>query len=616
MQIDQKNLIIAIVLSIAIVLGFEFFYNLPRLEKQKAQEAERALQTQSETTAQAPATSTPAANAPAAAPGATAPAAPTAPTPAAAVPPSQQPRVRIETTRKNEKTGDVEKVVSGSIRLTGGRIDDIKLERYRETTDPNSPPITLLAPQGTPDPYFAEFGWVAARQGIKVPDDNTAWTADRQVMTQDQPVTLSWDNGEGLRFERRYAIDRDYMITITQRVVNSSSSPVQVMPYGLVSRQGTPPTSGYYILHEGPLGVFDSRLAEYNYKDLVKTPNIEKKSTGGWIGITDKYWLVALIPDQKTSVTSRFLHVPANNIDRYQIDYQEAEQTVAPGASAEITTRLFAGAKEVKLIDRYAAEYGIDHFELAIDWGWFKFLTRPIFVALDFFNGLLGNFGLAILLLTVIIKGLFFPLANKSYRAMSKMKLLQPEMEKLREKYGEDKQRLSQEMMGLYKKHGANPVAGCLPIAIQIPVFFALYKDIFITIEMRHAPFYGWIHDLSSADPTSVFNLFGLLPFGPPEMHLLGHTLGAWPLIMGITMFLQQKLNPQPPDPVQAKVFLLMPIFFTFLLASFPAGLVIYWAWNNLLSIAQQWVIMKRMGAAPTLHHHAAPAKAAAKPGK
>jgi len=603
MQLDQKNLIIAIVLSIAIVLGFEFFYNLPRLERQKAQEAERAAtQTQSETTA--PSTASPSTAPSATAPGAATPTPPGGASAAApVVPPSQQPRVKIETPN-----------VAGSIRLAGGRLDDVRLEKYRETTDPNSPPIVLLAPQGAADPYFAEFGWVAAGGSMKLPDENTVWKADRQTLTVQQPVTLSWDNGEGLRFERRYAIDDEYMITVTQKVTNAGSAPVRVLPYGLVSRQGTPPTAGYYILHEGPLGVFNGTLSEYKYKDLVKKPMIEEKSTGGWIGITDKYWLVALIPDQKAAVTSRFQYVPVNNVDRYQVDYLAAEQNVAPGASAEITTRLFAGAKEVKLIDRYADQFNIDRFDLAIDWGWFRFLTRPIFVALDYFNQLLGNFGLAILLLTVLIKGLFFPLANKSYRAMSKMKLLQPEMEKLREKYGEDKQRLSQEMMGLYKKHGANPLAGCLPIAIQIPVFFSLYKDIFITIEMRHAPFYGWIHDLSSADPTSLFNLFGLLPFGPPEMMLLGHTLGAWPLIMGITMFLQQKLNPQPPDPVQAKVFLLMPLFFTFLLASFPAGLVIYWAWNNLLSIAQQWVIMKRMGAAPTLHH--APAKTAAKPGK
>jgi YidC/Oxa1 family membrane protein insertase len=604
MQIDQKNLIIAIALSIAIVLGFEFFYNLPRVERQKALEAERAAQqAATETTTPAPAQST----TPPAAPSTTTPgAAPAAPAAAATVPPSQQPRVKIDTPS-----------VAGSIRLNGGRLDDIKLSNYRETTDPNSPPITLLSPQGTAEPYFAEFGWVAGTSGVKLPDENTLWTADHPTLTPAQPVTLSWDNGAGLRFERRFAIDQDYMITVTQRVVNSGSASVQLLPFGLVSRTGTPPTSGYYILHEGPLGVFDSRLAEYSYKDLAKTPNTEKKSTGGWIGITDKYWLVALIPDQKIATTSRFTYAPVNNdTPRYQVDYLEPAQTIAPGASAEVTNRIFAGAKVVRLIDRYTSDLGIDRFDLAIDWGWFRFLTRPIFLALDYFNTLVGNFGIAILLLTVIIKGLFFPLANKSYRAMSKMKLLQPEMEALRQKYGEDKQRLSQEMMALYKKQGANPLAGCLPIAIQIPVFFSLYKDIFITIEMRHAPFYGWIHDLSAADPTSVFNLFGLLPFSPPEMYLLGHTLGAWPLIMGITMFLQQKLNPQPPDPVQAKVFLLMPLFFTFMLASFPAGLVIYWAWNNLLSIAQQWVIMRRMGVTRAALAHTTPHRPAAKPGK
>ncbi len=598
MQIDQRNLIIAIVLSIGIVLGFEFFYNLPRLEKQKALDAERgAQQTQTETTApaQAPAApaATPAPTSTPVVPGAAANAA------APAVPASRQPRVQIDTPS-----------VSGSIDLVGGRLDDIKLagtdpkRAYRETTDPNSPPITLLAPQSSPDPYFAEFGWLGSGGNVKLPDENTVWTADQKTLTPDQPVTLSWDNGEGLRFERQYAIDQDYMITVTQRVVNHGAAAVKVLPYALISRQNTPTVSGYYILHEGPLGVFNGTLSEYKYTDLKKTPNDEKKSTGGWIGITDKYWLAALIPDQKLAVTARFLYVPVKGVDRYQVDYLEPEQTIAPGASAEVTNRLFAGAKVVRLIDHYTASLGIDRFDLAIDWGWFRFLTRPIFLALDYFNTLLGNFGLAILLLTVLIKAAFFPLANKSYRAMSKMKLLQPEMEKLRAKHGDDKQALSREMMALYKKQGANPLAGCLPIAIQIPVFFSLYKDIFITIEMRHAPFYGWIHDLSAADPTSVFNLFGLLPFTPPDLLLLGHTIGAWPLIMGITMFLQQKLNPQPPDPMQAKIFLLMPIFFTFLLAAFPAGLVIYWAWNNTLSMAQQWVIMRSMGAAPTLHHH------------
>lgn len=616
MQIDQRNLIIAIVLSIGIVLGFEFFYNLPRLEREKALEAQRAASAPTETTQPAPSATAPTAPAaPSTASPGTAPAVPGATAAAApAVPPAQQPRVKIETPS-----------VSGSISLLGGRIDDVKLagtdpkRAYRETTDPNSPPITLLSPQGTPDAYFAEFGWLADGSDVKVPTETTVWTADQKTLTPDQPVTLSWDNGQGLRFERRYAIDQDYMITVTQRVVNSGSTPVKVLPYGLISRLNTPPTSGYYILHEGPLGVFDNTLSEYKYTDVQKTPDIQKKSVGGWLGITDKYWLVSLIPDQKSAITGRFLYAPVNNTPRYQVDYLEPEQTVAPGAAVETTNRLFAGAKVVRLIDHYTETLHIERFDLSIDWGWFRFLTRPIFLALDYFNRLLGNFGLAILLLTVLIKAAFFPLANKSYRAMSKMKLLQPEMEKLRAKYGEDKQRLSQEMMALYKKQGANPLAGCLPIAIQIPVFFSLYKDIFITIEMRHAPFYGWIHDLSAADPTSIFNLFGLLPFTPPDVLLLGHTIGAWPLIMGVTMFLQQKLNPQPPDPVQAKIFLLMPIFFTFLLSAFPAGLVIYWAWNNLLSIAQQWVIMRSMGAAPTLHHHAPaaqPAKVPQKSGK
>jgi YidC/Oxa1 family membrane protein insertase len=582
MQFDQKNLVVAIVLSIAIVLGFEFLYNLPRLEKQRALQAEQA---QSQTVAPS-ATPTPPA-----APGV----APVTQTPAAGTP-VVSPRIKIDAAR-----------IDGSIRLVGGRIDDIRLKDYRETVDPNSPSIVLLAPQGSPEPYFAEFGWTPTPGA---PTSDTLWTADRQTLTSDQPVTLSWDNGQGLRFERRFAIDANFMLQITDRVVNTGSVPVQLSPYGRVQREGTPHTSGYYILHEGPLGVFNGTLTEYNYDKLKDKKGIEVESTGGWIGITDKYWLVALVPDQARKIKARFIH-PPDTIDRYQVDYTESTETVAPGGTLEVTNRLFAGAKEVKLLDRYTKELGISRFDLAVDWGWFWFLTKPIFIALDYFATLLGNFGLAILLLTVLIKAAFFPLANKSYRAMSKMKLLQPEMEALRAKYGEDRQRMSTEMMALYKKHGANPVSGCLPIALQIPVFFALYKTLFVTIEMRHAPFYGWIRDLSAPDPTSVFNLFGLFPWAPPEVHLLGHTLGAWPLIMGVTMFMQQKLNPQPPDPIQAKIFLLMPIFFTFLLASFPAGLVIYWAWNNVLSVAQQWLIMRSMGVNKSTIHPPVPAKTA-----
>jgi YidC/Oxa1 family membrane protein insertase len=571
MMTDNKNLILAILLSILIVLSFEFLYNRPRVEQQRTQQAERAA-TQTQT--QAPTQVAPGV------PG-TAATAPTVLDRASLL--AQQPRVRIDTP-----------TVQGSIRLAGARIDDLKLTNYRETVNPGSPPITLLTPQGVPQSYFAQFGWVAS-QGVAVPDENTVWTADQPALTPSTPVTLSWDNGQGLRFERRYAVDPHYMFTVTQRAVNTTAQPVQLLPYGLIARSGTPKTEGFYILHEGPLAVMDGTLKEPSYDDVKKAARgIDYKTTGGWIGITDKYWLVSLIPNQKEEVKARFVYSQIGGEDRYQADYLGNAVTVPPGGTAEATNRLFAGAKELNLLNAYQDEFGITKFDLAIDFGWFYFLTKPIFLILDYFYRLLGNYGLAILLLTVLVKILFFPLANKSYAAMSKMKLLQPEMEKLRERYGEDRQKLSQEMMALYKRAGANPLAGCLPVVIQIPVFFALYKVLFISIEMRHAPFFGWIRDLSAPDPTSMFNLFGLLPWGAPEAFLLGSTIGAWPIIMGVTMFLQQKMNPQPPDPIQARIFLAMPFIFTVILAPFAAGLVIYWAWNNILSVAQQWVIMRR----------------------
>ncbi|PPR76228.1 MAG: Membrane protein insertase YidC, partial [Alphaproteobacteria bacterium MarineAlpha3_Bin4] len=405
-------------------------------------------------------------------------------------------------------------------------------------------------------------------------------------------VTLSWDNGDGLVFHRTYAIDDNYMVSITQRLANNGPRAVAVHPYGLISRRGTPETTGFYILHEGLLGVFDGTLSEIDYDDLQETGLIEQRSTGGWLGITDKYWLAALIPDQTTTTTSRFLHRIASGVDKYQVDYRGPKLVAPAGGGVETRNHLFTGAKEVLLMDGYEKAYGIDRFELAIDWGWFYFLTKPIFYSLLWINDHVFNLGLAILLLTVVIKLAFFPLANKSYTSMSKMKKLQPEMTKMRERFGDDKVKLNQEMMALYKREKVNPASGCLPIVVQIPVFFALYKVLFVTIEMRHAPFFGWIQDLSAPDPTTVFNLFGVLPWTPPEFLMIG----VWPLLMGITMFLQQKLNPQPTDPVQAKIFLFLPIMFTFLLARFPAGLVIYWAWNNLLSMLQQWVIMRRMG--------------------
>jgi YidC/Oxa1 family membrane protein insertase len=375
-------------------------------------------------------------------------------------------------------------------------------------------------------------------------------------------------------------------------VRNTTNVSVTLSPYGLISRTGTPHVSGYFILHEGPVGYLAGSLREYGYTSIEPGSPREYTSTGGWLGFTDKYWLTSLVLPQDVAARARFTHRIEGGINRYQADFIAPPVTVPTHGMATATMRFFAGAKEVRLLDAYA-ESGIPHFDLAIDFGWFYFLTKPIFLALEFFYRLLGNFGLAILLLTLIIKILFFPLANKSYQAMSKMKLLQPKIVEIRERFPDDKARQQQEMMAMYKQVGANPVAGCLPIIIQIPVFFALYKVLFVTIEMRHAPFFGWIHDLSAPDPTSIFNLFGLLPYTPPYFLIVG----AWPLIMGITMYLQMKLNPQPVDPIQARLFMALPFVFTYMLAAFPAGLVIYWAWNNLLSIGQQWVIMRREGA-------------------
>lgn len=498
---------------------------------------------------------------------------------------TETPRINIQAPR-----------VHGSISLKGGLFDDITMPEYRETIDPKSPEIDVLLPRGLPNAYFADFGWVAVGNTV-VPSADTLWTADRATVTADAPVTLTWDNGAGLKFSRTISVDRDYMFTIADHVENTGTEPVTLHPYGLISRSQTPETAQFYILFEGLLGVLGGSLEEVKYDDLKSKGTIEKTSTGGWTGFTDKYWLSALIPDQKIETKSRFTYHRENGLDKYQTDFLGGAVTVTPGASVTNTSHLFAGAKVVKLLDDYEATLGIDRFELAIDFGWFYFLTKPIFYILTFIHGYVGNFGVAILLLTVIIKLLFFPLANKSYRAMSKMKLLQPEMLKLRERFGDDKQRMNQEMMALYKREGANPASGCLPMLIQIPVFFALYKVLFVTIEMRHAPFFGWIHDLSAPDPTTIFNLFGLIPWDPtPILPVMLH-IGVWPLIMGVTMFLQQKLNPQPADPIQAKIFMFLPLVFTFMLASFPAGLVIYWAWNNLLSIIQQWIIMKRAGA-------------------
>ncbi len=573
-MLDQKNLVLAIALSVAIILGFQYFYETPKTNKLAEQQAAEQAMAPSAEPGDVPLAQGDV-PVPSGVQGTSAAA--LADTRAAALDPT--PRIELNTPR-----------LRGSISRVGGRIDDLTLIDYRETIDPDSPQITLLSPRGAPNAYFAEFGWVADDQST--PGRDEVWSADNPELTPDQPVTFSWTNEAGLRLERTIAIDENYMLTVTQRVVNNTQSAVTLSAYGLISRTGTPETLGFYILHEGLLGVFNETLQEEDYDDLVDAGTINVESTGGWIGITDKYWLVALVPDQSIPFKGRFSHAIRNGDDRYQTDFLRDPVTVQPGTSFEVTDRLFAGAKEVDSIDEYDEALGITRFDLAIDWGWLYFLTKPIFKAIEYFNDWLGNFGLAILLLTVLVKLAFFPLANKSYTSMSKMKKLQPKMMELREEFKDDKQALQKQMMELYKLEKINPMSGCLPVVIQIPVFFALYKVLFVTIEMRHTPFYGWITDLSAPDPTSLFNLFGLLPFDPPAFL----AIGVWPLVMGATMLLQFRLNPKPTDPTQAKIMMMMPIMFTFLFARFPAGLVIYWTWNNVLSIAQQWVIMRRMG--------------------
>ena len=480
----------------------------------------------------------------------------------------------------------------GSLSLMGARIDDLTLVNYRKTLDPESEQIRFLKKVNHENPFFVQFGWSTPDE-IEVPNGNTVWESSNKTLTPTKDVTITWENKKGLKFSQKISIDENFVIKVEQTVLNQSGNSIRLYPYGLIRRTGEPATTDFFVLHEGPLGVFDGSLTEKSYSDLKESgqKGISHKAekSGGWIGITDKYWMAALIPDQSTK--SKFTYRYINNSGSYQTDFLGDLIVVPPRSKKIITSRVFSGAKKLNLLDQYENDLNIEHFDLAIDFGWFYFLTKPFFYALSWANNFLGNFGLAILLITVIVKLVFFPLANKSYKSMARMRLLTPQLQQLRERFGNDRQKMNQEMMLLYKREKVNPAAGCLPILVQIPVFFALYKVLFVSIEMRQAPFFGWIKDLSVSDPTSIFNLFGLLPYNTsflPEFL----NLGVWPLLMGATMVLQQKLNPKPPDPIQAKIFAWMPVAFTFLLATFPAGLVIYWTWNNLLSITQQWVIM------------------------
>ena len=480
--------------------------------------------------------------------------------------------------------------LKGSISLKGARFDDVILKDYNNSLSEKSELVTIFSPRETSSPYFAEFGWVAKNNNVDVPISDTLWKIKKgKELDVNNPITLEWVSPDGFIFTRTISVDENYMFTIEQKVKNNSKKIQSFIPYGRINRSGTPITSGFYILHEGPIAVLNERLIEIDYDDLLDEKSTRNISNGGWLGITDKYWLAAIIPDQKSTVEAGF-KATANNGVRYQAEYNSSSLEVKPNQEVSIKSNLFVGAKEVDLLDYYSKNLSLSMFDRAVDFGWFYIITKPLFQILHWFSGIFGNVGLSILALTVLIRIGLFPLANKSFKSMSKMKVLTPKIQEIRERYKNDKMKMQQEIMLMYKNEKVNPLSGCLPILIQIPVFFALYKVLFVTLETRHAPFFGWIKDLSAPDPTTIFNLFGLLSFTPPSFLLIG----VWPILMALTMFLQTKLNPTPPDPLQAKIMTYLPVVFLFLFATFPAGLVIYWTWNNVLSIGQQWVIMKR----------------------
>jgi YidC/Oxa1 family membrane protein insertase len=568
---EQRNLFFAVVLSMIVVFGWQYLVGVPRMQEEQARLAQQQAQSQT-----APSTGseikTPKI------------------LPRAAAVAESSARTEIETP-----------TLAGTINLTGGRFDDLKLSTYHETTDPKSPAIDLLSPIGSERPYFAEFGWIAAEgSGQSAPGANTPWKlVQGDKLAPGKDIELAYDNGMGLTFTRHLTVDANYMFTIIDSVDNHGAQPVKLAPYALVLRANPPASTRFWVLHEGFVGAAGVLHDRTNFADLAKDNGMEQyQGTGGWWGITDRYWMAAAIPPQSEEFVGAYKAFDLNGVKAYQADYLLSARTVTPNGSQTVIHHLFAGAKVVDLVDNYRNSLGIKMFDYTIDWGWFWFLTKPIFIALDVLYRYVGNFGIAILLFTVAVKALFFPLANASYRAMSKMKKLQPEMERLRERFKDDKAAQQQAIMQLYQKEKANPVAGCLPMLIQIPVFFSLYKVLVVTIDMRQAPFFGWIKDLSAPDPSNLFTLFGLIPWNPSQLPFLGPflMLGAFPLVMGATMWVQTNLNPPPADPVQQKIFGYMPILFTFMLANLPAGLVIYWAWNNFLSIIQQVVIMRSTG--------------------
>ena len=561
---DNKKMLLAVVLSMLVIVGWSIMFEQPRIqehvEAQKQQQETVTETVKAETNK-----------------------------------PLNKQDVIAQTQAQEKRITITTPSLKGSLTTKGARLDDLTMLKYREELDMDSPNIELLAPVGTKSPYYAEFGWVG--QNLALPDGNAVWNTNDTELTPNTPVTLTWDNGKGLSFKRVYTIDENYMLTVTQSVTNTGNGTVSISPYGLVSRTGDPEIEGFYILHEGMIAVTGEELKETTYDDIKDNKKEEYQATGGWAGMTDKYWLTALVPNQDDPFTIRYIASNRGTEPLFQTDFMGASKTIAVGQTVSNTTLLFAGAKETVLLDTYAEQYNIPSFDKAVDFGMLYFLTKPLFNLLHYLFESLGNFGWAIIVLTLIIRIVLFPLTNKAYKSTSRMKLLQPEMEAIKKSCGDDRQRLSQEMMKLYQKEGVNPVSGCFPMLIQIPIFFALYKVFYVSIEMRHAPFYGYLQDLSAPDPLGLLTLFGLIDWNVPDW-LSFVNIGVLPILMGLSMWLQQRLNPAPTDPTQKMVFQILPPLFTFLLASFPAGLVLYWTWSNLLSIAQQWFIMKRMGVA------------------
>ncbi len=579
---EQRNIILAVALSLAVFVLWSVLFPPAQPSKTPAQHPAASQQTSAQQTTATPSSSIP---------GISASKAP-AMTRSEAL--AQSKRVPIEAPR-----------VKGSINLKGATLDDLDLRDYHETIKKTSPLITLLSPNGAPNAYYTEFGWTAPEGAqAALPGPDTEWQVESgATLTPTTPVTLKWDNGQGLIFHITFAIDQNYMFTITQSVTNQSGHDVALTPYGVISRMEAPTTGGVWFVHEGFAGWIDGSLKNRKWKALRKNGGFNTQSTGGWFGFTDKYWMASLIPPQQAPLTLsvNYDHPSGADSERFATAYQLNPKSLASGASLKTESHLFAGAKEVSTVDHYESALGIKRFDLAIDWGFARFLTKPIFMLLEFFKGLLwGNLGLAILAVTVCVKLIFFPLANRSYETAAKMKKLQPQLKDIQTRYKDDKAELQKQMAAIYQKEKLNPLAGCLPVLLQIPVWYSLYNVLFITIEMRQAPFFGWIHDLSARDPTMLGNLFGLIPgFDPSHIPMIAPvlTVGVWPLVMGLTMFVQTGLTPTPAtDPTQKMIFTWMPVLWTFMLAAMPVGLVIYWTWNNFLSIVQQSFIMHKAG--------------------